>query len=207
MSAVRKMDPNATYQPHTFSFSAENLEVAKEIISRYPQGKQQSAVMPLLNLAQKQNDNWVPKAAMDEIAQMLSMAPMRVYEVAHFYTMYNLTPMGKHHVQLCTTTPCWLRGSDAIVSACKQRLGVELGETTADGVFTLSEVECQGACVNAPMMMVSNTEGDLYYEDLSPESVVAVLDELAAGRAPKAGSQTGRQTSCPANGSTTLKHA
>ena len=207
MSAAKKMDPNAAYQPLSFAFNAENQAQAAAIIARYPAGKQQSAVMPLLTLAQKQNDNWLPKVAMDEIAQILSMAPMRVYEVAHFYSMYNLAPMGVHHVQLCTTTPCWLRGSEGIVDACTKHLGVKMGETTADGQFTLSEVECLGACVNAPMMQVSTGAGDSYYEDLTPENVVELLNDIAAGRTPKVGSQTGRQTSCPANGSTTLKHA
>ncbi len=195
-------------QPEHFEFSAAHRAEAETVIARYPAGRQQSAVMPLLAIAQKQHDNWLPKAAMDHVAAMLGMPAMRVYEVAHFYSMYNLAPMGRHHVQLCTTTPCWLRGSESIVKACESRLGVHLGETTPDGAFTLTEVECLGACVNAPMMQVTSIGGeDLFFEDLNAESVVRLIDELAAGRTPKAGSQTGRQTSCPANGSTTLKHA
>ncbi len=189
-------------QPSSFAFSEENWKQAQTIIARYPAGRQASAVIPLLALAQKQHQNWLPKAAMDYVADMLAMAPMRVYEVATFYTMFNLAPVGKHHVQLCTTTPCWLRGSDQIVSACEKHLGVKLGETTKDGSFTLSEVECLGACVNAPMMQI----GDHYYEDLTPENTVAVLKALAEGKKPKTGSQTGRQTSAPANGITTLKN-
>jgi NADH-quinone oxidoreductase E subunit len=192
----------------TFEFSPENFKKAEEVIARYPAGKQQSAVMPLLTLAQQQNQNWISKAAMDYVASILGMAPVRVYEVASFYSMYNLKPVGAHHVQLCTTTPCWLRGSDAIVSACSTHLGIGLGETTADGQFTLSEVECLGACVNAPMMQITSANGhDEFYEDLNADSVVAVLQDLAAGKSPKTGSQSGRQASCPANGSTTLKHA
>ena len=206
-------DPNADYQPKSFAFTSESAEKARSVIARYPSGRQQSAVMPLLAIAQEQNDNWLPKAAMDEVAQMLSMPPMRVYEVASFYTMYNLVPMGRHHVQLCTTTPCWLRGSDAILDACQKKLGVHAGETTADGAFTFSEVECLGACVNAPMMQITSAAQngkpytDVFFEDITPEIAVGILDELAAGRTPKTGPQTGRQTSCPANGSTTLKHA
>lgn len=188
-------------QPATFAFTQENAAKAKKIIAKYPKGRQASAVMPLLTLAQKQNENWLPKAAMDYIAEVLDMAPIRVYEVATFYTMYNLTPVGKHLVELCTTTPCWLRGSDAIVKACEKHLGVAVGETTPDGKFTLKEAECLGACVNAPMLSV----GDVFYEDLTPENVVKLLDDLKEGRTPKAGSQGGRVSSEPQGGATTLK--
>ncbi len=143
------------------------MKLAKTIIARYPAGRQQSAVMPLLALAQRQNGGWLPKAAMDYVAGMLGMAPVRVYEVASFYTMYNLDPVGKNVIEVCTTTPCWLRGSDAIVEACEKHLGIGLGETTADGQFTLREAECLGACVNAPMCSI----GEHYYEDLTPENV------------------------------------
>ncbi len=190
----------AVPQPASFAFTPENLERAKKIIAKYPPGKQQSAVMPLLDLAQRQHDNWLPIAAMEYIARMLEMAPIRVREVATFYTMYNLAPIGKHHVQICTTTPCWLRGSDGIVEACEKRLGVKIGETTADRMFTLAEVECLGACVNAPMMQV----GDDYYEDLTPETTVKVLDALARGEKPKPGNQSRRLTSSPEGGFTTL---
>ncbi len=193
-------DTSHVQQPASFEFNPQNLERAKKIIAKYPPGKQQSAVMPLLDLAQRQHDNWLPIAAMEYIAKMLDMAPIRVREVATFYTMYNHAPLGKHHVQICTTTPCWLRGSDGIVEACEKRLGIKLGETTPDKQFTLAEVECLGACVNAPMLQV----GDDYYEDLTPETTVKVLDALARGEKPTPGNQSKRLTSSPEGGFTTL---
>ncbi len=193
-------DTSQVQQPASFEFNPQNLERAKKIIAKYPPGKQQSAVMPLLDLAQRQHDNWLPIAAMEYIAKMLDMAPIRVREVATFYTMYNHAPLGKHHVQICTTTPCWLRGSDGVVEACEKRLGIKLGETTPDKQFTLSEVECLGACVNAPMLQV----GDDYYEDLTPETTVKVLDALARGEKPTPGNQSKRLTSSPEGGFTTL---
>ncbi|MDA8232335.1 MAG: NADH-quinone oxidoreductase subunit NuoE [Magnetospirillum sp.] len=186
-------------EPATFAFTPENLARAKAIIAKYPEGRQQSAVMPLLDLAQRQ-DGWVTRAAMETIADMLEMAPIRVEEVATFYTMYNRRPMGRHHVQVCTNICCQLRGSDGVGAAVKQELGVEWGETTEDGAFTLSEVECLGACVNAPMMQV----GDDYYEDLTPDGARAVLKALKQGDAPKPGPQNGRQFSAPEGGPTTL---
>jgi NADH-quinone oxidoreductase E subunit len=186
--------------PATFAFSDENLVRAKTIIAKYPEGRQASAVIPLLDIAQRQCGNWLPRAAMDHVAGMLGMPRIRVYEVATFYTMFNLKPVGEHFVQICTTTPCWLRGSDEIVAACERKLGIHLGETTADGRFTVIEVECLGACVNAPMMQV----GDDYYEDLTAERTEAILDALARGERPAPGSQTGRRTSMPAPGPTTL---
>lgn len=186
--------------PATFAFSDENLVRAKNIIAKYPEGRQASAVIPLLDIAQRQCGNWLPRAAMDHVAEMLGMPRIRVYEVATFYTMFNLKPVGEHFVQICTTTPCWLRGSDEIVKACERKLGIHLGETTADGRFTVIEVECLGACVNAPMMQV----GDDYYEDLTAERTEAILDALARGERPAPGSQTGRRTSMPAPGPTTL---
>lgn len=185
-----KLSPIAEAPP-IFTFSAENLARAKTIIAKYP--KKQSAVMPLLTLAQKQNNNWLSKAAMDTVAEMLDMPPVRVYEVASFYTMYNLEPTGKHVIEVCTTTPCWLMGSDKIVEACERRLGITLGETTRDGEFTLKEVECLGACVNAPMCGI----GEHYYEDLTPQNVVRIIDDLAMGRQPKPGPQSGRRSSEP----------
>jgi NADH-quinone oxidoreductase E subunit len=192
---------NTTVQPDDFAFTAENAEAAQGEIAKYPEGWQESAVMPLLDLAQRQHDGWLPRAAMDTVAGMLGMAPIRVYEVATFYTMYNLEPVGKNHVQVCTNLPCWLRGSDAIVGACKKNLGLEMGETSEDGQFTLSSAECLGACANAPMMQV----GDDYYEDLDTESTQTILEALKAGQTPKPGSQSGRHTSEPAGGPTTLK--
>ena len=187
-------------QPATFDFSQENEEKIKAIIAKYPEGRQQSAVMPLLDLAQRQSGGWLPRAAMVHIAERLEMPEIRVYEVASFYTMYNLAPIGRHHVQVCTNLPCWLRGSEDIVSTCKNKLGIGMGETTADGNFTLSEAECLGACVNAPMMQV----GDDYYEDLDAGSTTAILDAFAAGETPKPGPQNGRKGCEPAGGLTSL---
>ncbi len=185
--------------PVAFAFTPDSLALARNFIAKYPAGRQQSAVMPLLDLAQRQ-DGWVSLAAIEAIAAMLEMAPIRVQEVATFYTMYNQHPVGAHHVQVCTNICCQLRGSDDIVAAAQRVLGIGFGETTADGRFTLTEVECLGACVNAPMMQV----GDDYYEDLTPDSAEAVLEALKRGEAPKAGPQSGRQFSAPEGGSTTL---
>ena len=184
-----------------FAWTPENEAEAQKHIAKYPEGKQQSAVMPLLDLAQRQNGGHVTQEIMEYIGKYLDMPPIRVQEVATFYTMYNHKPIGKHHVQVCGTTPCWLRGSDDIMSACKKRLGITKGQTTEDGMFTLSEVECAGACVNAPVVAID----DDYYEDLSPESVVDILDKLAKGEAVKPGPQVDRQTSAPVGGATTLK--
>ena len=194
-------------QPDSFAFTKANLEEAKKIIAKYPAGKQQSAVMPLLMLAQKQHDNWLPQKAMELVAEMLEMPAIRVHEVASFYTMYNLAPVGRFHVQCCTTTPCWLRGSDDVVKACKDELGIGFGETTKDGLFTLHEVECLGACVNAPMVQVDDAKdgSEIFYEDLNYETTKALLGQLKSGKKPKAGSQSGRHTSEPAGGRTTLK--
>src|ERR1700753_253140 len=187
-------------QPASFTFSEANLAEAAKDIGKYPKGRPASAVMPLLWLAQYQ-EGWVSRAAMDVVAGMLEMAPIRVYEVATFYTMYNLKPVWKHLIQVCRTTPCWLRGSDALTEHCKKKLGIGLKETTKDGKFTLMEVECLGACVNAPMVQIN----DDFYEDLTPETLGKVLDELAAGRQPKVGPQVDRLNSAPVGGMTTLK--
>ena len=184
----------------TFEFTPENLAAAKKVIAKYPPGRQASAVMPLLTIAQKQHDNWLPQAALEYVARLLGMAPIRVHEVASFYTMYNLKPSGRTQVQVCTTTPCWLRGSDAVVAACEKALGVKCGEATADGKFGLSEVECLGACVNAPMMQI----GDEYYEDLDAASAAKIIEALKSGGKPRPGPQSGRRTSEPAGGPTTL---
>lgn len=198
MSAI--VSVGAVAQPEHFAFTPENRAKADKHIAKYPPGRQASAVIPLLDIAQRQAGGWVPRAAMDHVAEILDLAPIRVYEVASFYTMFNLKPVGRHFVQLCTTTPCWLRGSDDVVTACEKHLGIGLGETTKDGAFTLVEVECLGACVNAPMMQI----GDDYYEDLDATSVVKVLEALARGEKPKTGPQNGRQTSAPVTGLTTL---
>lgn len=194
MSDVQIQDGGA------FAFSDDNLKVAQAIIAKYPAGRQASALMPLLDLAQRQNDGWLPRAAMDYVADFLQVSRIRAYEVATFYTMYNLRPVGRHHVQVCTNLSCWLRGSDSIVEACRRSLSVDIGETTDDGQFTLSEVECLGACVNAPMMQID----DDYYEDLTPERSEEILQEIRAGGQPKTGSQIGRRSSEPAGGLTTL---
>lgn len=191
-------------QPTSFAFTKENLAEAQKIIAKYPEGRQQSAVMPLLMLAQRQHQNWVPQAAIEYIADMLGMPKIRVHEVASFYTMYNLAPMGRYHVQCCTTTPCWLRGSDDVVKACKDTLGIEFGQTTEDGLFTLTEVECLGACVNAPMVQVTTSSHDAFYEDLTYENTRQLLLSLKRGEKPKEGPQNGRRSSEPAGGLTSL---
>jgi NADH-quinone oxidoreductase E subunit len=191
-------DPGNVVQP--FAFTEENERTAQAIIAKYPRGRQASAVLPLLDLAQRQSGGWLPQPALDHVARYLDMPPIRVYEVASFYTMFNLKPVGRHHVQVCTNLPCWLRGSDDVLQACRQTLGIGVGETTGDGAFTVSEVECLGACVNAPMMQI----GDDYYEDLDAESTRRILEEIGAGGRPKPGSQTGRRASEPAGGLTTL---
>jgi NADH-quinone oxidoreductase subunit E len=187
-------------QPESFEFTTENLERAKAHIAKYPAGRQQSAVLPLLDLAQRQSGGWLPRAAMHHVAEMLEMPRIRVYEVATFYTMFNLNPVGRYLLQACTTTPCWLRGSDAVVGACEEKLGIGIGGTTADGLFTLIEVECLGACVNAPILQVN----DDFYEDLDAASTEALLDALRDGKPPPVGSLGGRRSSAPATGKTTL---
>lgn len=192
------MSPSGS-EPTGFAFTAENEAKARAFIARYPDGRQQSAVMPLLDLAQRQ-EGWVSRAAIELIGSLLDMAPIRVEEVATFYTMYNRRPVGRFHVQVCTNLPCWLRGSDDVAAAAAAALGIGFGETTADGLFTLTEVECLGACVNAPMMQIN----DEYYEDLDAERTRSVIEALRRGESPAPGSQTGRQGSCPAGGPTTL---
>lgn len=188
-------------QPESFAFTPENLAKAKAHIAKYPPGRQASAVLPLLDLAQRQHGNWLPRAAMDYVADMLEMPRIRVYEVGTFYSMFNLRPVGKHFFQICTTTPCWLRGSDEVVKACEKKLGITIGETTPDGQFSLTEVECLGACVNAPIIQVN----DDFYEDLDGPSTEALIDALRRGETPKPGSVKGRQTSAPEGGPQTLK--
>ena len=188
-------------QPETFEFTPASMTKVTAAIAKYPDGCAASAVMPVLDIAQRQNEGWLPRAAMDKTAEILGMPPIRVYEVATFYTMYNLEPVGKHHVQVCTNAPCWLRGSDQIVETCERVLGVGVGETTDDGMFSVSECECLGACVNAPMVQI----GDDYYEDLDETTTENILLALKMGQTPKTGPQNGRKGCEPAGGPTTLR--
>jgi NADH-quinone oxidoreductase subunit E len=189
-----------------FQWTDENARAAKEIVARYPEGRQMSASIPLLDLAQRQvgaetnTQGWLPIPVMEFVARELDMPYVQVLEVATFYTMFNLEPVGRFHVQVCGTTPCMLRGSDDVFEACYKR-GLRKGHTTDDGLFTLTEVECLGACANAPMVQINDDN----YEDLTEESMTAILDALARGEAPKPGPQVDRQTSCPEAGPTTLK--
>jgi len=188
-----------------WEFTPENLKRAESIIGNYPEGHKAAACLPLLDLAQRQNENWLPIAAMNHVAKLLGMSNMRVYEVATFYTMYNREPVGKYHVQICTTTPCMLGGvgSDIILETITKKLGIKPGQTTKDKMFTLTEVECLGACVNAPMIQVN----DDYFEDLTVDDTNEVLDDLIAGRKPKPGPRSGQnhRFSCePKGGLTSL---
>ncbi len=184
-----------------FAFTPENLKRAEAIVAKYPEGRQRSAVMPLLDLAQRQNGNHLTQDAIEYVADFLGMAKIRALEVATFYTMFNLEPVGTNFIQLCRTTPCWLRGSDAVCQAIQDKLGIGIGETTKDGKFTLVEVECLGACVNAPMVQIN----DDYYEDVTPENMVALIDALERGEKPAIGPQVERQFSAPASGKTSLQ--
>jgi NADH-quinone oxidoreductase subunit E len=195
--AVRRLAEN---QPKDFSFSPDNLAWAKRQIAKYPEGRQASAVIPLLWRAQEQAGGWLPEPAIRCVADMLDMPYIRVLEVATFYTMFNLEPVGKHLVQLCGTTPCMLRGANDLKKVCQRRIG-EQEHVTADGLFSWREVECLGACVNAPMAQINFD----YYEDLTPENFEKLLDNLAAGKNPKPGPQIDRQFSAPVGGPTTLK--
>ena len=205
----KPFDLTADYQPESFTF--RDKKKVDEILGRYPKGQARSAIMPLLDLAQRQvgedgakaeqpYGGWIPRAAMDEIANIVGQPPVRVYEVATFYSMYNLAPVGKYLVQICTTTPCWLCNASGIAQACEKHLGIHMGESTKDGLFTLMEVECLGACVNAPMVQIN----DDYYEDLTPERMVEILDALASGKEVPVGSQTGRKGSMAIDGPTTV---
>ena len=191
----------------SFAWTQENAEQARVAVSRYPEGRQRSAVMALLDLAQRQvgaetkTQGWLPIAVIEFVGRELGMPVVRVLEVASFYTMYNLAPVGRFHVQVCGTTPCMLRGSDDIIAACKQR-GMTKGHTTDDGIWTLTEVECMGNCASAPMVQINDDN----YEDLTPERLDAVLDALARGDTPKPGTQEpGRHTVEPLGGPTTLR--
>jgi NADH-quinone oxidoreductase subunit E len=194
--SVRRL---AEKQPPSFAFTPENLEWAKARIAKYPPGRQQSAVIPILWRAQEQSGGWLPQKAIEATAELLGMAKIRVLEVATFYTMFNLAPVGRYHVQLCGTTPCMLRGSEELKKVCHHMIGHE-GEITTDGVFSWIEVECLGACVNAPMVQINAD----YYEDLTPESFTRILNDLSAGHAPEPGPQVDRINSAPVGGANTL---
>ncbi|MFZ4407024.1 MAG: NADH-quinone oxidoreductase subunit NuoE [Paracraurococcus sp.] len=193
-------------QPESFAFDAESEQAIETIVPRYPAGKQASAVIPLLYVVQRQmkrqtGSAWVPNKGMDAVAERLSMPPIRVYEVATFYFMFNMKPIGRFHLQVCGTTPCWLRGSDDVTRACKDAAHVPaFGATSADGLFTMTEVECLGGCVNAPILCVD----DDYYEDMDYDSTVKLIEALKRGERPAPGSVIGRQTSAPVGGPLTL---
>jgi NADH-quinone oxidoreductase E subunit len=197
---------SAFKQPDSFAFDAESEAEIARIVTKYPAGKQASAVLPALYVAQRQMQRqtgsaWVPVKAMDAVAARLGMPSIRVYEVATFYFMFNTKPIGKYHLQVCTTTPCWLRGSDQITEACRKETGIKgWGETSDDGMFTMTEVECLGACVNAPILQVD----DDFYEDMDAEKVTELLAALRRGERPAPGSMAGRQTSAPEGGPNTL---
>ena len=187
-------------QPDKFEFTLDNLEKARKVIKKYPNGKQQSAVMALLYLVQKQNNNWIPLVAMKYIGKFLEMPYIKVYEVATFYSMYNLTPVGHHFVQVCTTTPCMIRGAYKLVEACKEKISLNENELSKDKSCSWMEVECLGACVNAPMMQIN----DDYYEDLDKEKTLKIIDQILKGETPKPGSYKGRLNTEPENNRKTL---
>jgi len=190
--SARRLAPD-NLQPKKFIFSKENKKRITEILLKYPDDRKASALLPLLDLAQRQNGNWLPKVAILEISKVLNLPYIKVLEVATFYTMYNLSPVGKNLLQVCTTTPCWLRGSDDIVSICKNKLGINFGETTKDNKFTLLEVECLGACSNAPMIQIN----DDFYEDLEKESMSKIIEDLTNGKKLKIGPQSDRKGAEP----------
>ena len=195
--AIKKI---SKIQPDKFEFNKNNKDIANNIIKNYPSGKQQSAVMPLLNIAQKQNDNWIPLAAMKYIAKYLDMPYIKVYEVATFYSMYNLSPVGKYFVQVCTTTPCMIRGANKLVEACKEKISENESELSSNKSCSWQEVECLGACVNAPMMQINED----YYEDLDKEKTLKIFDTILKGQKPKPGSYRGRINNEPENNRKTL---
>ena len=187
-------------QPEQFEFNEKNCEIAKKILSNYPEGKQQSAVMPLLYLVQEQNENWIPLAAMKYIAKFLSMPYIKVYEVATFYSMFNLSPVGKYFVQVCTTTPCMIRGAKKITDICKKNISQNQNELSKNNLCSWTEVECLGACVNAPMMQINND----YFEDLDESKTEEIIKKLLHDEFPKPGSAINRKSNAPKDGKTTL---
>jgi len=200
--SLKKVHDN---QPNEFKFSEENLKKVEEILKKYPSKNKKSAVMPLLYLAQKQNQNWIPLVAIKYIAKYLSMPYISVYEIATFYTMYNLAPVGKHFIQVCTTTPCLIRGADKIVKICKEKISPNENEISKDGNCSWMEVECLGACVSAPMIQINED----YYEDLDEKNTIEILDSLIKNKPLKPGSYRGRKNTAPekSNTSNGVKHA
>jgi NADH-quinone oxidoreductase E subunit len=197
--AMITADPQDVPHVTSFAFTPENTEKAKALMAKYPPGRQASAVIAMLDLAQRQQ-GWLPRVAMDEVARVLDMAPIRVYEIATFYTMFQLKPRGKYLLQVCTTTPCWLRGSDEVVAACLKQIHPKQGTVSADGKFSWVEMECLGACVNAPMILIDKDP----YEDLDGQKMEDILTAIRRGEHPKPGSQIGRHSSEPEGGATTL---
>jgi NADH-quinone oxidoreductase subunit E len=197
--SVRRLAPDAL-QPKSFAFTKENVAWAKTIIAKFPKGREASAVIPLLWRAQEQHDYWLPRAAIEKVGVMLGMPFIRVFEIATFYTMFNLGPVGRHFVQVCGTTPCRLRGAEKIIDICKSEIGEER-HVSADGAFAWLEVECLGACCNAPMVQINND----FYEDLDEKNFTKLLKDMRAGKPVKIGSQIGRKTSEPVKGQKTLK--
>ena len=190
----------AKEQPENFKFNEKSLEISKKIISNYPEGKQQSAVMALLYIAQRQNNNWIPLSAMKYIARYLDMPYIKVYEVATFYSMYNLAPVGEYFFQVCTTTPCMLRGAYKLVDVCKNKISKNESEISKDGKISWIEVECLGACVNAPMMQIN----DDYYEDLDETKLDKIISNIKQGKKIEPGSYRGRKSAEPENNRSTL---
>ncbi len=190
-------------QPKDFSLSPASIKEIKYWLKKYPKGRERSALIPALWIAQKQAGGWLPEPALRAVGEYLSMPYIRVYEVATFYTMFNLAPVGEHHIQICGTTPCWLRGAGDLKKLCEKRIGPK-GSVSKDGKFSWVEVECLGACANAPMAQISNSDGDDYYEDLSVESLEKIMEDLAAGKKIKPGPQNKRFSSEPEGGAIAL---
>ena len=194
MSSSRfKIIADQSTQPMEFNFNSTNLTKAKKIIKMYPDNFKESSIMPLLSIAQTQNNGWLPKKAIEYVSNFIEVPEIKVLEIATFYSMYNLSPVGKFHIEVCTTTPCMLRGSDSMVNLCKKKLGLEIGEITEDGLFSLGRVECLGACVNAPVIKINEN----YYEDLDSDSLTKLLDSLKMNRKVKIGPQSKRKGSEP----------
>ena len=188
-----KIIAEETIQPLAFNFNSENLARAKQIIKMYPSNFKESSIMPLLSIAQSQNHGWLPKKAIEYVSNFIEVPEIKVLEIATFYSMYNLSPVGKFHIEVCTTTPCMLRGSDSMIDLCKKKLGLKIGEITEDGLFSLGRVECLGACVNAPVVKINEN----YYEDLDSESLNKLLDSLKMNKKVKVGPQSKRKGSEP----------